>query len=319
MPIALCALSHSPLMGRNNPSHTVIDEVEAALADARAFIAAFDPEVVVIFAPDHYNGVFYDLLPPFCIGRAARSIGDYDTQAAALDVDVDAANRIISTVLEAGVDVALSDRMVVDHGFAQPLELLLGSVDAKPTVPIFINSVSEPLGPLRRVRMLGEAVGQALAGIEKRVLLIGSGGLSHDPPVPRFDTAAPEVRNGLIDGRNPTPAERSAREQRVIDAGRAFAAGSTALQPLNPQWDQLVLDVLASGNLERVDQWSVDWFVEQGGHSSHETRAWIASYAALAACGPYTVRSRYYRPIPEWIAGFAVTTAIQTPTRGDLT
>lgn len=312
MPIALCALSHSPLMGRNNPAQNVIDEVDAVLADARAFIAAFDPQVVVIFAPDHYNGVFYDMLPPFCVGRAATSIGDYGTDAGALDVDVDVANRIVGAVLEAGVDVALSEKMVVDHGFAQPLELLLGSVDAKPTVPIFINSVSEPLGPLRRVRLLGEAVGQAVAGIGKRVLLIGSGGLSHDPPVPRFDTASAEIRNRLIDGRNPTPAERSAREQRVIDAGRAFAAGSAALQPLNPQWDQRVLDVLASGDLDQVDQWSVDWFVEQGGHSSHETRAWIASYAALAACGPYTVRSRYYRPIPEWIAGFAVTTAVPT-------
>ena len=32
------------------------------------------------FAPDHYNGFFYRLMPPFCIGYAAESIGDYDSQ-----------------------------------------------------------------------------------------------------------------------------------------------------------------------------------------------------------------------------------------------
>ena len=95
----------------------------------------------------------------------------------------------------------------------------------------------------------------------------------------------------------------------MIDAGRDFAAGTATMQPLNPDWDRHLLDVLASGNLEQIDDWTVDWFVEQAGHSAHEVRTWIAAYAAMAAVGPYVVRSSYYGPIPEWIAGFAVTTA----------
>jgi len=310
MPVALCALSHSPLMGRNDPDRTITEEVEDALDAARAFVADFDPDLVVIFAPDHYNGVFYDMLPPFCVGRAARSIGDYNTESGPLDVDAEAADLIARTVLAEGIDTALSERMVLDHGFAQPLQLLLGSITAKPVVPVFINAVGEPLGPVRRIRLLGDAVGRAIAAMDKRVLLLGSGGLSHDPPVPRFDTATDDVKARLIDGRNITPDERLAREQRVIDAGRAFAGGmTTTMQPLNPTWDHHLLDVLTSGNLDQIDAWSTEWFIEQAGHSSHEVRTWIAAYAALAAAGPYTVRSTYYRPIPEWIAGFAITTA----------
>jgi 2,3-dihydroxyphenylpropionate 1,2-dioxygenase len=79
--------------------------------------------------------------------------------------------------------------------------------------------------------------------------------------------------------------------------------------PLNPEWDQHILTVLASGDLTPVDAWTTDWFVEQGGHSAHEVRTWIAAYAALASTVPYTVTSTYYEPIPEWIAGFGVTTA----------
>lgn len=312
--VALCAMSHSPLRGRNDPAPEVTAEVDAAFDQARQFITDFDPELVVIFAPDHYNGVFYDLLPQFCIGRTAISIGDYDTAAGPLDVDRDSAHAIAQTVLNAGIDTALSEKMHVDHGFAQALELLLGSITAIPTVPIFINAVGEPLGPVARVRALGEAVGAAIAELDKRVLIVGSGGLSHDPPVPRFDTAPPAVRERLIDGRNLSADEREAREARVINAGRDFANGTATLMPLNPQWDQQLLDILAGGDLTKIDAWSNDDFIAYAGHSAHEVRTWIAAYAALSACGPYTVRSRYYRPIPEWIAGFAITTAAPTTT-----
>ncbi|WP_280400718.1 3-carboxyethylcatechol 2,3-dioxygenase [Nocardia carnea] len=312
MPVALCAMSHSPLMGRNDPDQQVIDAVDAAFAHARGFIAEFAPDLVVIFAPDHYNGVFYDLLPPFCVGAAAQSVGDYGTEAGPLDVDRAAAYAVAREALASGLDIAFSERMHVDHGFAQALQLLVGSITALPTVPIFINSVAEPLGPVNRVRLLGEAVGRAAANLDKRVLFVGSGGLSHDPPVPQFASAPPEVRERLIDGRNPSAAERDAREQRVITAGRDFAAGLGTIQPLNPQWDRHLLDVLASGDLEQIDGWSNDWFVEQAGHSSHEVRTWIAAYAAMRAAGPYRVTSSFYREIPEWIAGFAITTAVST-------
>ena len=46
------------------------------------------------------------------------------------------------------------------------------------------------------------------------------------------------------------------------------------------------------------------------GNSAHEVRTWVAAYNALRAAGEYTVTSEYYRPIPELIAGFGVTTAV---------
>ncbi|ABG92354.1 3-(2,3-dihydroxyphenyl) propionic acid dioxygenase [Rhodococcus jostii RHA1] len=310
MPVALCTMSHSPLMGRNDPAQTVIDDVDAAFENARTFIADFAPDLIVIFAPDHYNGVYYDLMPPFCIGAAAQSVGDYGTESGPLNVDRDAAYTVAREVLASGVDVAFSERMHVDHGFAQALQLLVGSITAVPTVPIFINSVAEPLGPVSRVRLLGEAVGRAAANLDKRVLFVGSGGLSHDPPVPQFATAPTEVKEKLIDGRNPTEAERNAREQRVIDAGRDFAAGVATIAPLNPEWDRNLLDVLTSGEIEQIDSWTNEWFVEQAGHSSHEVRTWIAAYAAMSAAGKYRVTSTFYREIPEWIAGFGISTAV---------
>ena len=71
-------------------------------------------------------------------------------------------------------------------------------------MPFFINSVAPPFTPVHRVRALGEAVGGYLSGLDKRVLLIGSGGLSHEPPVPTLETAPPHVVEGLIAGRHPS-------------------------------------------------------------------------------------------------------------------
>ena len=51
----LHCLSHTPLVGYVDPAQAVLDEVNGTIADARARIAAFSPELVVLFAPDHYN------------------------------------------------------------------------------------------------------------------------------------------------------------------------------------------------------------------------------------------------------------------------
>src|SRR3954451_22040379 len=209
---ALVCTSHSPLMNYVEPGPGVRAEVDRAFDEARRFIVDFDPELVVIFGPDHYNGIFYDMLPPFCVGAAANSIGDYDSPAGDLNVDRSVAYAITEGVLAADIDVALSEALYVDHGFAQPLELLLGGLTRVPAVPIFINSVAEPLGPPKRARLLGDAVGRALCTLDRRILFVGSGGLSHDPPAPRMSTASPEVVRRLVGGsRHPSPAERAAR------------------------------------------------------------------------------------------------------------
>lgn len=82
----LHCLSHTPLVGFVDPALEVLAEVDAMIGEARERIARFDPQLIVLFGPDHYNGFFYDVMPPFCIGMAAEAIGDFDTAAGSLDV-----------------------------------------------------------------------------------------------------------------------------------------------------------------------------------------------------------------------------------------
>jgi 2,3-dihydroxyphenylpropionate 1,2-dioxygenase len=141
------------------------------------------------------------------------------------------------------------------------------------------------------------------------VLVIGSGGLSHDPPVPQWATATEQQRALLLDGRHPTAAARDARQQNVIDTARAFAAGTATIQDLNPDWDRALMATLASGDLTPVDAMTPDRMAADAGNSAHEVRTWVAAFSALGAAGPYAVRSSFYRPIREFIAGFGVMTA----------
>jgi 2,3-dihydroxyphenylpropionate 1,2-dioxygenase len=303
-------MSHSPLLNLPGPSQDLLDDIDGALTQARQFVKDFDPEIVVIFAPDHYNGFFYKLMPPFCIGTEAQGIGDYGTYKGPLDVPEATAVACAKAVLSAGVDIAISANMDVDHGTVQPLEKLFSSATARPVVPIFINSVATPLGPLHRCRTLGTAVGSYLATLDKRVLLVGSGGLSHDPPVPTLATATPTVVERIVHGRPMTPEQRSARQTAVMDAAKDFAGGESNLQPLNPEFDGRFLEILDSGQLDDLDKWSNAFIAKEGGNSAHEIRTWVAAFAALAAAGPYQTHLRYYKPAPELIAGFAVRTAV---------
>src|ERR1700739_2624773 len=210
--IALCCMSHSPLLNLPGPAQDLLDDIDGALAQAREFVQGFDPELVVILAPGHYNGFFYKLMPPFCIGTEAQGVGDYGTHKGPLDVPEATAVACAKAVLSAGVDIAISANMDVDHGTVQPLEKLFGSATARPVIPIFINAIGVPLGPLHRCRALGAAVGGYLATLDKRVLVMGSGGLSHSPPVPTLATAPPAVLQRIVHGERKTVEQRAARQ-----------------------------------------------------------------------------------------------------------
>ncbi len=302
-------MSHSPLLNLPGPSRDLLDDIEGAIAQAREFVKDYDPELVVIFSPDHYNGFFYKVMPPFCIGMSANGVGDYGTHAGPLDVPEELAAECAKAVLGADVDVAVSASMDVDHGTVQPLEKLFGDATSRPVIPIFVNAIAVPLGPLHRCRALGTAVGGYLATLDKRVLVIGSGGLSHSPPVPALATAPPAVLERIVHGRPMTSEQRQARQVAVMDAARSFASGGSALQPLNPVWDHRFLEIIDAGRLADLDQWSNSFVLHEGGGSAHEIRTWVAAFATLATAGPYRTTMRYYKPAAELIAGFAIRTA----------
>src|ERR1700742_3647838 len=104
-------MSPTPLLNLPGPSQDLLDDIGGALTQARDFVTDFDPELVVIFAPDHYNGFFYRTLPRFCIGADAQGVGDYGTHGGPLDVPEGTAVACAKAVLSAGDHIAISAHM----------------------------------------------------------------------------------------------------------------------------------------------------------------------------------------------------------------
>jgi len=130
---------------------------------------------------------------------------------------------------------------------------------------------------------------------------------SSAPPVPRIATATEEQRKFLTEGRHPTAEARAERQARTIATAEAFARGEADIMDLNPEWDRGFLEVCRSGDPTRFDAYDVAEMQAAAGHSVHEVRTWVAAFSALAAAnGNYQVEYEFYRPIPEFVAGFGL-------------
>ena len=67
---------------------------------------------------------------------------------------------------------------------------------------------------------------------------MGTGGLSHEPPVQPQAHPDPAVPERITIKRTLTELERAAKTERVEAAGLALAAGSNVMKPLNPETER---------------------------------------------------------------------------------
>lgn len=304
--IRVVCMSHSPLLLHVAPRENELGNgFFAAIESTRRHIINYAPELVVVFAPDHFNGFFYDAMPCFCLGIESSSSPDWGIPQGNLNVPRDIALEMLAAVRAQEVDLAVSYRMTVDHGFTIPLRLLLGHLDAVPTIPVFLNCNAPPLPSCRRSRLLGRAIGTYLRGRPERILVVGSGGLSHDPPHAAFEQAPADIREVLIGAMPRTAEGEVARQRRVLSAAEQLVAGHGPSLPPDREWDRTILDLLIHQRLENADFFSDSW-LRKGGSGGHEIRTWIAAFAALSACGAYRTNELYHCIVPDWLTGMAV-------------
>ena len=308
MPVRMVCMSHSPLM--------LVPEMKPREGDAeQGFYAALQThaealrkwgtQLVILFAPDHFNGFFHDVMPPFCIGTQAESTCDWEIEKKALRVDAELAEKCVDFVRARDIDIAISRRMKVDHGFTITMMKLFGGIDGAVVLPVFVNCAAHPRPSFRRVRQLGEAVGAFAASLPIRTVVIGSGGLSHDPPTPRLN-APTEILDRLTDRHTPTVEQYRQREGRVIGNAKELAAGFGNLMAPDRDWDRLFLEQLMAMNLEACDAYTDDEIDRKAGFGGHEVRVWVAAFAAMRAARNTKPELDFYRVIPEWITGMAV-------------
>jgi 2,3-dihydroxyphenylpropionate 1,2-dioxygenase len=311
MPAQLICMGHGGLM--NVEDLLTADElstVNETIGQARASAAAAAPDLVIKFGNDHNSGFSLRLMPPFLIALRARTLGDFGTSRTPIRIDEATARDLVRHLHQVGVDVATSYDALFDHGIAMALDKIFGGVDAVPVIPVFTNCGGDLRPPLHRSLALGAAIGGYFATHFPllKIMFLGSGGLSHDPPLPEFETAPHDVQQRMIDGVEWTDKSLDERTRRVTEAGREHGRGEGGLRPLNPEWDRAMLAHFASGELERIAQQDDAVVIDIGGRGASEIRNWLAAFAALRAYGggAYSIDRTFYRPLPSWITGFAV-------------
>ena len=308
MTTSLVCASHSPLLycyAREPEDWEGLQQAFTARAQA---VAEFDPELVIAFGSDHFNGFFLKTMPAFCVGLSAEAAGDIGGFAGPLNVPEGTAAACVEHLRANDVDAGVSYRMTIDHAFSQTITVMLGSLVARPVIPIFISCITTPFVPFRRTRLLGEAIGRFALTLNRRVLFLASGGMSHHPTryYPEHGAGEPEVEAWKLSGGDDpgslTPAQWLDRLEVMHHEGaEMIARGERTAKDmrLNAQSDRRFLGLLIQNRLEEYDDWDQDQLVETGGIGSMELHAWIAAAAAHKSAGGSMPVQDFYSVMPE--------------------
>lgn len=308
MKSALICASHSPLLYCFAREPKDWQELQRTFQERAAAIETFNPQLVVAFGSDHFNGFFLKNMPRFCVGLRATATDDIGGFAGPLAVPDDTALQLYQYLADQGFDPALSHSMTVDHAFSQTIHLMLGGLAAHPVVPIFINCINRPFIPFRRSRLMGTAVGELTKKLGKRVLYLASGGLSHHPtryypPIERLDDPVTAWQiSGGDDPASLTRREWLDRLQRMHHEGAQMIARgerTAAQMHLNAEVDRRFLDILTRNELEAYDAWDQERLVAEGGIGIMELQTWIAAAAAHRAAGGDVPLLNFYSVAPE--------------------
>jgi 2,3-dihydroxyphenylpropionate 1,2-dioxygenase len=274
------------------------ERFRAAIDKAARMVSADRTDLVVVVGPNHFRGLWLDLMPAFTIGvGAVEGSGESGTLLGPLRTDPDAARAICEHLVGAGFDMAFSNRLQVDHGITQAVQLLLGDAHVA-VVPLLVNAFAPPLPTLGRCLELGSALGDAVAALpgDRRVTVIASGGLSHQLPWPDWRHPASEDERFMVEawsaGREHWTEFEARRRQLVLGAA----------PHIDTEHDNELLELLATGRLGEL-RGRDEELARRAGNGGSEIRAWLVM---AAATGHRAARRLAYEPMPEWLTGMAV-------------
>lgn len=163
------------------------------------------PDLLVVLYNDHMNRFFFDAYPTFALGiaegftQADEGWGKRDLP----DLPGDSAFgwHLARSLVEDEFDLTICQEMAIDHGIFSVLPLLTDARWPAPVVPIAVNVIQHPLPTARRLFKLGHAIRRAVETYppDLRVVVIGTGGLSHQLHGERFGLVNPEWDNRFLD------------------------------------------------------------------------------------------------------------------------
>jgi catalytic LigB subunit of aromatic ring-opening dioxygenase len=210
--VAGVGCSHVPAVGAAMDKGRVEDPYWAPyfakVEPARAWMAETRPDVCLVVYNDHANAFSLEVIPTFALGVAPRYPPADEGYGPRPVPDVEGHAELGWHLAEALIldefDLTIVNEMAVDHGLTVPLSVLFGQPEAWPcrVVPLAVNVVQYPPPTGRRCLHLGQALRRAVESYpgDERVVVVGTGGMSHQLHGERAGLINPAFDTAFLDG-----------------------------------------------------------------------------------------------------------------------
>ena len=180
---------------------------------AKQWIREYAPDVVILVYNDHASAFSVEIIPTFALGCAAEfqpaDEGWGPRPVPVVRGHAELAAHIAQSVILDEFDLTIVNRMDVDHGLTVPLSLVFGTPQEWPcrVIPLAVNVVQYPPPTGNRCFNLGRALRKAVRSYPEdlRVMVWGTGGMSHPLQGPRAGLINQPWDNAFLDRMGPDP------------------------------------------------------------------------------------------------------------------
>jgi hypothetical protein len=211
--------SHAPTIGvawdRGQQKEPMWAPLFDGYVPARQWLEEVRPDLFLIVYNDHVNQFFFDAYPTFALGvgavHAQADEGWGKRALPDLPGDPDFAWHLARSLVNDEFDPTICQEMALDHGVLSFLPLLTDTDWKVPVVPLAVNVIQHPIPTPRRLYKLGAALGRAIASYPKdrRIVVFGTGGLTHQLHGTKFGTKNAAWDNEFMDRLETEPAALS--------------------------------------------------------------------------------------------------------------
>ena len=180
---------------------------------AKKWLKEVDPDVILLVYNDHASAFSLEMIPTFALGCAAEfppaDEGWGPRPVPTVMGHPELAWHMAQSLILDEFDMTIVNKMEVDHGLTVPLNLACGSPKEWPfkVVPLCVNVVQYPPPTGHRCYNLGKAIRRAVDSFDQdlKVLIFGTGGMSHQLQGPRAGLINPAFDKNFLDNLTADP------------------------------------------------------------------------------------------------------------------
>jgi len=231
--IAGISSSHVPAIGAAIDNKQTEDpywkRVFSGFEKSKQWMAQAKPDVIIAIYNDHASAFSVEMIPTFALGTAAEfppaDEGWGPRPVPVVKGHPELASHIATSCILDGFDLTIVNKMEVDHGLTVPLNLVFGSPREWPcpVIPLAVNVVQYPPPTGQRCFDLGKAIRRAVDSYpdDLRVVVFGTGGMSHQISGPRAGLINREFDTAFLDNltKNPKALAKMPHVEYMREAG----------------------------------------------------------------------------------------------------